>query len=54
MNDFDLLSFKLELADLLDKYNAVLISEQNNLYAVYKWQSYLVGNDLIEPKELRK
>jgi len=53
MNDFDLLSFKLELADLLDKYDAVLGIDQG-LYVIGGDFEYLVGSGLIVSENLRE
>jgi len=60
MNDFDSLSFKLELADLLDKYDTALGTDEG-LYVIDASAiniggdfEYLIGSGLIVSENLRE
>lgn len=52
MQDFDELSFKLELADLLDKYDVQI--ESDAVIGFYHTTSFIEYDLIVTPKELRK
>jgi len=50
MKELDILSFKLELADLLDKFDVELVLYQDNLLI----DVHCLGMGIITAKNLRK